>query len=183
MQTEISVVEFLDSNGKLLEPLTRKIVEKNIIKDIKEKPIAHGYLEIKHYDDYDSYYIEHQPVHIKENFIVITNGKFIFNENRPYEMSVGFPEINHLAYQWSATILLKKSYRLYNTDVVWSDSGISTTKFDMYSYHSGFGDSISYQEERLDWEVWKSLDLNKILSKWLTKSDIRDSKLGDLGIN
>jgi hypothetical protein len=39
-----------------------------------------------------------------------------------------------------------------------------------------------YDESRLDYEVFDSLNLTKIFSKYLNKSDIRDSKLEDLGI-
>jgi hypothetical protein len=51
----------------------------------------------------------------------------------------------------------------------------------MYSYHVNEPEQ-SYIEWRLDYEVFESLNLNKILAKYLTKADIRDSKLEDLGL-
>jgi hypothetical protein len=191
MQTEISIVDFCDENGKFPEYPTRKIVIKSEILDFNKTPIKHGYINLKCYD-YDgySYYLEKQPVVIVDEFVVITNGKFI-NRPKPDQknkstMSGGFGNVNRLAYQWSATIIKANSWanssNILESDVVWSDSGIRPTNFDMYSYHTSHGDNISYKDDRLDYEIWESLNLNSILSKYLAKSDIRDYKLKDLGI-
>jgi hypothetical protein len=51
----------------------------------------------------------------------------------------------------------------------------------MYSYHFNEPEQ-RYDESRLDYEVFESLNLTKIFSKYLTKADMRDSKLEDLGI-
>jgi hypothetical protein len=51
----------------------------------------------------------------------------------------------------------------------------------MYSYHINEPEQ-RYTEDRLDYEVFESLNLNKILANYLTKADIRDSKLEDLGL-
>ena len=71
--------------------------------------------------------------------------------------------------------------KLWNSDVVYTESGIKETRFDMYSYHVNEPEQ-SYIEWRLDYEVFESLNLNKILANYLTKADIRDSKLEDLGL-
>ena len=67
------------------------------------------------------------------------------------------------------------------SDCIYSDAGIRETISDMYSYHFNEPEK-RYDESRLDYEVFDSLNLTKILSKYLNKSDIRDSKLEDLGI-
>jgi hypothetical protein len=51
----------------------------------------------------------------------------------------------------------------------------------MYSYHVNEPEQV-YLQDRLDYEVWESLDLNKILVKYLTLSDIRNNKIEELGI-
>ena len=70
---------------------------------------------------------------------------------------------------------------MWDTDLIWSDSGIRSTRFDMYSYHIS-GDKKEYTEDRLDWEVFENLNLNKIFSEYLTISDKRDNKLEELGL-
>jgi hypothetical protein len=46
----------------------------------------------------------------------------------------------------------------------------------MYSYHVNEPEQM-YIEDRLDYEVWQSLDLTDILKSYLTQSEIRDSKI------
>jgi hypothetical protein len=49
----------------------------------------------------------------------------------------------------------------------------------MYSYHVNEPEQ-KYIEWRLDYEVFESLNLNKIFGKYLSKIDVRDSKIDDL---
>jgi hypothetical protein len=71
--------------------------------------------------------------------------------------------------------------KVWESDLIYSDAGIKPTRFDMYSYHINEPEQ-RYTEDRLDYEVFESLNLNKILVKYLTKADIRNSKLEDLGL-
>lgn len=178
MQTKIDIVEFIDSDGKSEQ--TRRIVESHQVKD--------GHISIKHYDDYDDgYYYVKQRVRVLHTFIVVTKGHFILNDSdssnlNAYRTYAGFGNISRLSYTWSAHIITyKEGGEMWDTDLIWSDSGIRSTRFDMYSYHVNEPEQV-YLQDRLDYEVWESLDLNKILVKYLTLSDIRNNKIEELGI-
>ena len=178
MQTKIDIVEFIDSDGKPEQ--TRRIVESHQVKD--------GHISIKHYDDYDDgYYYEKQRVRVLHTFIVVTKGHFILNDSdssnlNAYRAYAGFGNISRLSYTWSAHIITyKEGGEMWETDLIWSDAGIRSTRFDMYSYHVNEPEQV-YLQDRLDYEVWESLDLNKILAKYLTLSDIRNNKIEELGI-
>ena len=178
MQTKIDIVEFIDSDGKPEQ--TRRIVESNQVKD--------GHISIKHYDDYDDgYYYEKQRVRVLHTFILVTKGHFILNDSdssklNAYRAYGGFGSISRLSYSWSAHIITyKEGGEMWETDLIWSDAGIRSTRFDMYSYHVNEPEQV-YLQDRLDYEVWESLDLNKILVKYLTLSDIRNNKIEELGI-
>ena len=96
--------------------------------------------------------------------------------------SGGMGEINRLAYSYSVVVMTYTGRgKVWESDLIYSDAGIKPTRFDMYSYHVNEPEQ-SYIEWRLDYEVFESLNLNKILAKYLTKADIRDSKLEDLGL-
>ena len=172
MNTKIHIV---DCEGIL------KIVQSNHIKD--------GCIKVRHYeDDGDSYYDEPVLVKIKETFLVVTKGEFIRNYEDKSKLNActmssgGMGEINRLAYSYSVVVIEYSSRgKLWESDLIYSDAGIKPTRFDMYSYHVNEPEQ-SYIEWRLDYEVFESLNLNKILANYLTKADIRDSKLEDLGL-
>ncbi len=178
MQTKIHIVEFIDGDGKPEQ--TRRIVGSGQLKN--------GHINVKHYDDYDdSYYTELQKVRVLHTFILVTKGHFILNDSdssklNAYRAYGGFGSISRLSYTWSAHIITyKEGGEMWETDLIWSDSGIRSTRFDMYSYHVNEPEQV-YLQDRLDYEVWESLDLNKILVKYLTLSDIRNNKIEELGI-
>ena len=171
MNTKIHIV---DCEGIL------KIVQSHHIKD--------GCIKVRHYEGDDDYYDEPTPVTIKETFSVITSGKFIRNYedisklNACTMSSGGMREINRLAYSYSVVIMTYTGRgKVWESDLIYSDAGIKPTRFDMYSYHINEPEQ-RYTEDRLDYEVFESLNLNKILANYLTKADIRDSKLEDLGL-
>ena len=125
-------------------------------------------------------------VSIKHTFKVITSGEFILNDNdnsklNAYNMSAGLGQINRLAYSYSATILIivGTTNKLWNNDVVYTESGIKETRFDMYSYHVNEPEQ-KYLKDRLPYEVYDSLDFTKILSKYLNTSFIRNSKIDEI---
>lgn len=96
--------------------------------------------------------------------------------------SGGMREINRLAYSYSVVVMEYTGRgKVWESDLIYSDAGIRPTQFDMYSYH--VNEPVQeYTEWRLEWEVFESLNLNKILANYLTKADIRASKLEDLGL-
>ncbi len=168
-----SKIHIVDCEGIL------KIVQSNHIKD--------GCIKVRHYeDDGDSYYDEPVSVKIKETFLVVTKGEFIRNYEDKSKLNActmssgGMGEINRLAYSYSVVVMTYTGRgKVWESDLIYSDAGIKPTRFDMYSYHVNEPEQ-SYIEWRLDYEVFESLNLNKILAKYLTKADIRDSKLEDL---
>ena len=171
MNTKIHIV---DCEGIL------KIVQSHHIKD--------GCIKVRHYEGDDDYYDEPTPVTIKETFLVITKGEFIRNYEDSSKLNActmssgGMGEINRLAYSYSVVVIEYSSRgKLWESDLIYSDAGINPTRFDMYSYHINEPEQ-RYTEDRLDYEVFESLNLNKILVKYLTKADIRNSKLEDLGL-
>ena len=171
MNTKIHIV---DCEGIL------KIVQSHHIKD--------GCIKVRHYEGDDDYYDEPTPVTIKETFSVITSGQFIRNYEDSSKLNActissgGMREINRLAYSYSVVVMeYTGKGKVWESDLIYSDAGINPTRFDMYSYHVNEPEQ-SYIEWRLDYEVFESLNLNKILANYLTKADIRDSKLEDLGL-
>lgn len=171
MNTKIHIV---DCEGIL------KIVQSHHIKD--------GCIKVRHYEGDDDYYDEPTPVTIKETFSVITSGQFIRNYEDSSKLNActissgGMREINRLAYSYSVVVMEYTGRgKVWESDLIYSDAGINPTRFDMYSYHINEPEQ-RYTEDGLDYEVFESLNLNKILANYLTKADIRDSKLEDLGL-
>jgi len=172
MKTKIHIVECEDT-----------------LKIIKDYQIKDGCINIRHYDDYDGeegYYSEKVPVTILNTFSVITKGEFIRDENDKSKLNAcnmdgGFGRINRLGYSYSVVVIYNagSTSNLWKSDLIYSDAGIKSTRFDMYSYHVNEPEK-SYTEDRLDYEVFESLNLTKILSKYLTKSHIRDSIIDDI---
>jgi hypothetical protein len=158
-----------------------------ILKIIQSHELRDGCIKIRHYEGDDDYYDEPTPVTIKETFLVITKGEFIRDYNDTSKlnactMSGGFGQINRLAYSYSVVVMNNPGRgKVWQSDLIHSSSGIRETRFDMYSYHFNEPEQ-RYDESRLDYEVFESLNLTKIFSKYLTKADMRDSKLEDLGI-
>jgi len=173
MITTIHIVE--NSNGEL------EIVDSSRLKGGEPYTIRKRYFD----EDGDSTSYD-DIVNIKHTFKVITSGEFILNDNdssnlNAYNMSSGLGQISKLAYAYSATILMivGRTNKLWNSDVVYTESGIKETRFDMYSYHVNEPKQI-YLEDRLSYEVYDSLDFTKILSKYLNMSFIRNSKIDDI---
>ncbi len=153
---------------------------------VSSDEIKDGEITIYHYDDEGESYQDKVPVTIKSTFLAIIHTEFIRNDKKDgplnaYYMSGGFGQVNRLAYAYSVSIIdiSSSSYQLYESNCIWSDSGIKSTQFDMYSYHVNEPQQ-EYLEWRLDWEVWESLNLTQIFSQWLTTSDKRDSKISSL---
>ena len=179
MTTKIHIVELGEPGNSYL-----KVVHDNEL--VAGESLCSWGIRVRHYeDDGDSYYNEFIPVTIKSTFLVMTQGQFIRNGNDTSKlnactMSGGFGQINRLAYSYSVTVINSTSRgKIWESDLVYSDVGIRSTNFDMYSYHFNEPEQ-RYDEGRLDYEVFDSLNLTKILSKYLPKSDIRDSVIDDI---
>ena len=195
MQTKVHIVEYCDSSGKPLQPAIVKIITADkLTKDIETMKLPHkgnkpgffGTIKEKQYDDWGDPYTTTKVVCIKDTFIVITKGHFILNDLddsklNAYNMSTGGFGVNHLAYSYLVNVVSWGTHKLWESDLIYSESGMKMTRSDMYSYHVNEPDK-KYIEERLDWEVWDSLDLVKIFSKYLPQDEVRDNTLTRLGI-
>lgn len=190
MQVQAHIIQYCDSTGKPILPETCKVISGEPVKITKYNPRNDeviGIIKVRCYDDDgDGYWFEDQYVRVLETFTIITHGQFIRNTSdtsklNSHLMSGGSNSVYRLAYHYSVSVVKSYGQELYDSDVIWSSSGIKATEFDMYSYHVNQPEQ-KYTEDRLDWEVFNSLNLNKIFSKWLSKSDIRDNKLEDLGL-
>lgn len=180
MTTKIHIVELGEPGNSYL-----KVVHDNEL--VAGESLCSWGIRVRHYeDDGDSYYNEFVSATIKSSFLVMTHGQFIRNGNDTSKlnactMSGGFGQINRLAYSYFVTVINIGTIRgkMWESDLVYSDVGIRATNFDMYSYHFNEPEQ-RYDESRLDYEVFDSLNLTKILSKYLPKSDVRDSVIDDI---
>ena len=167
MTTKIHIV---DCAGEL------KIIQSHELKD--------GCIKILHYED-DGYYHEYVPVTIKETFLVKLTAEFIRNEEdnsklNACTMSGGFGEINRLAYSYSVVVMTYTGRgKVWESDLIYSNAGIRSTQFSMYSYHFNEPEQM-YDESRLTYELFDSLNLHKIFSNYLPKADVRDSVISDI---
>jgi hypothetical protein len=192
MQTKVHIVEYCDDSGNPLQPSIVKIITADrLTKDIENIKLPHrphffGTIRLKQYDQWDDPYTTTQLVRVKDTFIVITKGHFILNDLddsklNAYNMSTGGFGVNHLAYSYLVNVVSWGTHKLWESDLIYSESGMKMTRSDMYSYHQNEPEKM-YIEERLDWEVWDSLDLVKIFSKYLPQDEVRDNTLTRLGI-
>ena len=157
-------------------------------KVVRDSEIKDSTIKVRRWDDYgDDYWEERVPITIEKTFLIMIQTQFIRNDEKgdplnAYYMSGGFGQVNRLAYAYSVNMIDisgSKRWSLYQSDNLWSDSGIKQTKFDMYSYHIN-EPKQEYLEWRLDWEIFDQLNFNEIFGKWLDKSDIRDNKIDGL---
>jgi hypothetical protein len=195
MQTKVHIVEYCDEAGNSLQPAIVKIITADkLTRDIETMKLPHkgnkpgffGTIKIQHYDDWGNPYTTTQLVRIRDTFIVITKGHFILNDSdtsplNAYNMSSGGFGVNHLAYSYLVNVVSWGTHKLWESDLIYTESGMKMTQFDMYSYHQN-EPKQHYIEGRLDWEVWQSLDLVKIFSKYLPQDEVRDNTLTRLGI-
>lgn len=156
------------------------------LKIIHDHELKNGCIKVRHYeDDGDSYYDENVVVKIKETFLVITQGQFIRNYKDSSKlnactMSGGFSQVYRLAYSYSVVVMTHTGRgKVWESDCIYTDAGIRATQFDMYSYHVNEPEQ-RYDESRLDYEVFESLNLHKILSKYLPKAIVRDSVIDNI---
>jgi len=141
---------------------------------VKDEDLKNGCVPISSYE-YDASGIpfltkEYVPATIEKSFIVIASGKFIRNEKEKSALnsyqSIG--ELGHttLMYHFSAAIVsAPESDSLCESDCVYSESGIKETEFEMRSYH--LHGSVDYDESKLDQEVFESLNIKRILFRYL----------------
>ena len=83
---------------------------------------------------------------------------------RTQNYNIGFHDIHPNCGHWST----------FNS----FDTGL-TTQFSMYSYHFNEPEQV-YDESRLTYELFDSLNLHKIFSNYLPKADVRDSVIDDI---
>ena len=155
-----------------------KIIQSHELKD--------GCIKIRHYeDDGDSYYDEPTPATIKHTFLVKLTADLIRNDKDNSKLNActisrGFAEVDRLAYSYSVVVMAYTGNdKVWESDLIYSNAGIRATNFDMYSYHVNEPEQV-YCESRLTYELFESLNLYKILSKYLPKADVRDSVIDNL---
>ncbi len=183
MQTEIHIARQEDGNFSIIE-------DREIKQSGKETLIRQRRYE---YDEYGECYPldEWIPVEIEESFSVITTAAFIRNPRDKSALNArttrtgGFGT-SHLMYSYSVAIIKNhESGNIYESDCVYSESGIRPTDFSMYSYHVNEPEQ-RYIEDRIEYEAYEKIDFDKALwqalAKYLTKSDLRDAVLKNIGI-
>ena len=178
MHTEIHIARFEDGNFSIIE-------DGEIKRSGKETLIRQRRYE---YDEDGECYPRDEwiPVEIEESFSVITTAAFIRNVRDKSPLNACAARtgtgINHLMYSYSVAIIEGIGYRnIHESDCVYSESGIRPTDFNMYSYHVNEPEQ-RYIEDRLEYEAYQKIDFAKALAKYLTKSDLRDALLKNIGI-
>lgn len=126
------------------------------------------------------------PVTIERSFVVAVTGRVLRNpnDNSPlngFMARTGGFGTNHLMYAYSVNIVEFGGGSLYESSLVYSESGIRATNFNMYSYHTN-EPVQEYREAMLEYEAMGKVDLTKALAKYLAKADLRDAALKNLGI-
>ena len=151
MKSNLFIVELPDT--------TKRVVFENEIKD--ECIFVQKY----DYDDDDSYsYRVKIPIKKLEKFFILINTSFIMGKDKSPKSAptVGFG-ISHFAYIYSIIIVNNDyDYKFYEREPVFSKSGIATTKFDRYSYHTIENDITIYNED-LSYEVLNNINFDEIL--------------------
>ena len=179
MQTEIHIARFEDGNFSIIE-------DGEIKRSGKETLIRQRRYE---YDGDGECYPRDEwiPVEIEESFSVITTAAFIRNVRDKSPLNArtartgGFGT-SHLMYSYSVAIIEnRESGNIYESDCVYSESGIRPTDLSMYSYHVNEPEQ-RYLEDMLEYEAYRKIDFAKALAKYLTKSDLRDALLKNIGI-
>lgn len=180
MQTEIHIVRLEDGGASIM-------ADGEIKRTGKNKPLVrrHKY----EYDDEGEVYSydEWIPAEIEASFSVVTTAVFIRNPKDTSTLNActvrtgGFGT-SHLMYSYSVTIIeTRESGNVYESDCVYTESGIRPTNLSMYSYHINEPEQ-RYLEDMLEYEAYRKIDFIKALAKYLTTADLRDSALNRLGI-
>ena len=138
---------------------------------VRDEQLNNGKMRVRcHDEDYDgdSYYDEWISVEIDCSYLVQITAQFIMNPQDNYKSPMyrysGAYSTNHLAYTYSVNVIeCFKSWTLYTDEPIYSKTGIGTTNFNMYSYHTMNGTEVVYDNSRLEYEVYCKLDLEKIL--------------------
>ena len=178
MQTEIHIARLEDGSFSIIEDCEIKRAGKNTL----TRQHRHEYGDDGEFYSYD----EWVPVEIEESFSVIAIAAFIRNPSDKSALNACTARTgtgtNHLMYSYSVTIIESHGSRnVYESDCVYSESGIRPTDFNMYSYHVNEPEQ-TYTEYRLEYEAYQKIDFTKALAKYLTTSDLRDAALKNIGI-
>jgi len=131
---------------------------------VQEHEIKNGLIYVQHYDEYSNPYNVPVEVKIIGRYLISIMTEFILRkDDHAVCTDGGFGQINHLAYFYSVIIRSdpNSSSKMYSLDVSFKDSGIRSTHFDMYAYHTN--DPFTYHTSQIEYECFCSLDLQKIL--------------------
>jgi len=160
MQKHICIVSFADGKQQVVD---RSSVSKN--NTIEESE----WVEDWNYEDGGYHHSKHIPVEIDNEYVLIVLADFILVEGKDIaaftsRTNRGMCAVNGLMYAYSVTIIEKLSkHQLFEDMVVYTESGVKTTKYNMYSYHNN--DPFRYNTYGLFGEVLESIDLDIILIK------------------
>jgi len=147
----------------------QKVIDKSLIVDGKIK-VSHWQENYEHEDG--GYHInDWMPVEIDKEFVLIVLADFILKHVTRSEPDAftsranrGMRDSNGLVYAYSVTIIEKLGeHQLWDSMIVHTESGVKTTRFDMYSYH--FNNPFRYISDRLPFEVMQNIQLDEILIK------------------
>jgi hypothetical protein len=127
------------------------------IKDLKGK-YRHCYFDSE-YNDMTSEWLD---IKIDKEYLLNIHAEFILNDSgNALYFDRGIREIYGLGYFYSIILYNTSGNTVWESNIVYKENGIRCTNFDMYSYHSN--DPFQYHTNQIEYEVYKSLDLNKIL--------------------
>jgi len=162
------------------EGIQKILLESEVIDDKIRRPC---------HDEDGEFFYDWVPAKEIRSFIAICQAELIANRRDDSTLNAyhmpggGLTSVNRLAYAWSASIIEEPSgSKLYESALAHSESGISETRFDMYSYHVTEGGQHRYESYRLEYEAFEKLDLYAILGRYLDPASRRDSALGSIGI-
>jgi hypothetical protein len=145
------------------------IIEKNMIKD------NHIRVSVPAYDNNGEYspYTELKKVEVLDTYLVNLYADFIYKENYWDKNSLTEPLMSSRGGGFSNPAGLKYFYNVMIAEIsgdyesiIYKDNGVKTTRFDRYSYPvRPLTEPTQYNTESILYELYQSLDLNKILIK------------------
>ena len=138
---------------------TKLVIDKYKIKDNR--------IRLTNYDDEGAYY-EFKDVKILNTYVVNLYANFIYKESLtdPLMSSRGGGFSNPAGLKYFYNVFIVSICGDYET-IIYSDNGVKSTRFGMYSYTVRpltLTEPTQYNTESILYELYQSLDLNKILN-------------------
>lgn len=118
----------------------------------------------RYYDsEYNNMTSEWLDIKIDREYLLNIHAEFMLDkDDHALHYNRGFREIYGLGYFYSVVLYDNTSgYNVWESHIIHKENGIRCTNFDMYSYH--LNDPFRYLSDQIEYEVYQSLDLKKIL--------------------